>query len=167
MIERVTDKRLIEVLDRHLAGMIENRIHVRKDWWSAAGRTAVPMESGMHFVESQAAAISAALKEAGHETIYAVALEDAGELDRTKLSSDEKDLLELSGRAFMFYIALLPADGSFVILCSPDDYIIVAGQRRFVESACGEDIAAARAAYREWAFDDRLRAIADRYEGGR
>lgn len=65
MIEPVTDKQTAEFLERHLKAMLEGRDHVRKDWWSVSGRAAVAIESGMHFVESQAEAISAALNEAG------------------------------------------------------------------------------------------------------
>lgn len=163
MIEPVTDKRTAEVLEQHLKVMIEGRDHVRKDWWSASGRTAVAIESGMHFVEYQAETISAALKEAGQKVIFAVELEEGEENGRWRLYSDAVDLLKLSERAFMLRIALLTEDGSLVILCSPDDYIVIAGPRQFVERVCGGDLKAVRAAFCEWAFDERLKEIARRY----
>lgn len=163
MIEPVTDKRTAEILERHLKAMIEGRVHVRKDWWSVPGRAAVAIESGMHFVESQAEAISDALKEAGQKVIFAVELEEGGENGRWKLYPTEVDLLELSKRTFMLQVAILTEDGTLVILCSPDDFIVIAGPRPFVERACGGDLEAARAAFREWAFDERLKEIASRY----
>lgn len=163
MIEPVTVKRTVELLEQHLETMLEGRDHVRKDWWSSSGRTAVAIESGMHFVESQAEAISAALKEAGENVVFAVELEEGGENRHLKLFSDSSDLLDLSKRTFMLRIALLPEDGSLLILCSPDDYIVIAGPRRFVQRACGGDLTAARATFREWAFDERLKKIASRY----
>lgn len=163
MIEPVTDKRTAELLEQHLKAMIEDRNHVRKDWWSASGRTAIAIESGMHFVESQAKAITAALKEAGQKVIFAVELEEEGETGLWKLYPDAVDLLELSQRMFMLRVALITEDGSLVILCSPDDYIVIAGPRQFVERACGGDLKAARATFCEWAFDERLKAIACRY----
>lgn len=163
MIEPVTDKRTAELLEQHLKSMIEGREHVRKDWWSASGRAAVPLESGMHFVESQAKTISAALQDAGHNVIFAVELEQQGKGGLWKLNRDAADLLDLSARTFMLPVALLTEDGSLVILCSPDDYIVIAGPRQFVERACGGDLKAARAMFLAWAFDERLKEISGRY----
>lgn len=163
MLEPVTDKILMTSLDDHVSRMIEDGRHVRQAWWAVKGRAAVPIESGMHFVESQAEAIASAMKYSGCDELFVVALEDTGEDRYLKLASTSADLLELSRRLHMYYLALLPIDGSFVILCSPDDYIVIAGPERFVKHACGGDIDKARATYRDWAFDGRLKAIASRY----
>lgn len=163
MIEIISSPELKMSLERHLGVMIEDRHHVRKSWWSTGGRVAVPMESGMHFDAGQAFDIAAAFKDAGHASIYSVALEKGGGDDYLKLSAAKRDLEALNERLRMVYIALLPADGSAVILCSPDDYNIVAGPKDFVERACGAELMLAREAFLKSAFEDRLKAIAARY----
>lgn len=163
MNEPIASQETKDALDRHIEDMVEEGRHVRRSWWSAQGRVAVPMESGMHYDADQAKNIAAAFMKAGHSTIYSVALEKGGADDYLQLSANSNELDDLNDRLHMVHIALLPADGSAIVLCSPDDYNVVAGPESFVERACGEDIATARESFLKAAFEERLKKIATRY----
>lgn len=164
MIEPIDSGKVRANLDRHIEAIVENGHHVRKSWWSEGGRVAVPLESGMHFDVGQAQNIAAAFKEAGNPSIFSVALEKFGDDgDYLKLAAEAGDLVSINRRLSMVYLALLAIDGSAIVLCSPDDYNVVAGPKSFVERACGEDIATARESFLRAAFEERLRKIAARY----
>jgi len=65
----------------------------------------------------------------------------------------EDGLLSFSKECLGLNVLLVPDDESFAILCTADDYYVVAGPYSFVSSAVGGDIAAAREAFFFFASD--------------
>ena len=71
-----------------------------------------------------------------------------------------------------FNFVLLPEDHSFAVVCTTYDFFLVAGSKRFVETATGKGVAAARSDFDVFASDDsweepdrlRLVEISRRYE---
>lgn len=165
MLKQISDPKMIKHLDSLKVEITEKTYLVRIDWLSKQERIAVLLESAMHLDEKYSADFAEAMKASGHDVCYAVATEELeGVVRLWEVSATSEGLLEFSNETSMYNFALLPKDGSFVILCTVDDYIIVAGERAFVEKACGGDIAAARATFRKFIFDPRHKEIADRYE---
>lgn len=165
MLKEISDPKVIEHLDSLAAEITEKTYLVKKDWLSKHAHIAVVVESAMHLNEKYAADFAEAIKAAGHDVCCAVATEELeGVVRYWEVPATQEGLLEFSDATSMFNFALFPENGSFVILCTVDDYIIIAGERGFVEKACGGDIPAARAAFRNFIFDERHREIADRYE---
>lgn len=164
MLNPVTDLATTRRLDDLIHERIDEGYLVKKDWLARLGYTAVVLDSAMHLDQDYADQFAGAVAAAGYQRCYAVATEPIeGAVRHYELPATPKGLLQFSEKTFMHNFALLPEDGRFVILCTVDDYIIVAGERCFVEKACGGDIAAARAGFRD-AIEDRHRAIADLYE---
>lgn len=165
MLKEISDPETVKHLDSIAAATIEETYLIRMDWLSKKGRTAVVVESAMHLNDDYSRNFSEAMKASGHDVCYAVATEELeGVVRHWEVPATPDGLLKFSEETAMYNFVLFPGDGSFAILCTVDDYIIVAGERVFVEKACGGSIDAARAAFRKFIFDDRHREIADRYE---
>lgn len=165
MLKKIEDPKIISRLEAVAVEIICETYLVHMDWLAKKERVAVVVESAMHLHEDYARDFTSAIKAAGHDRCYAMATEDVGdEVRHWEVPATTEGLLEFSKETSMFNFALVPEDGSFVILCTVDDYIIVAGESKFVEKAVGGDIAAARAGFRKFIFDKRHTEIADRYE---
>jgi len=165
MLKEISDPKKISRLETVATEIIEDTYLIRMDWINKKNRVAVVVESAMHLNEEYARNFAAAIVTAGHVLCCAVATEElAGEVRYWEIPATPEVLLEFSKATAMYNFALIPEDGSFVILCTVDDYIIVAGDSKFVEKAVGGDIAAARAGFRKFIFDERHAEIADKYE---
>jgi len=87
----------------------------------------------------------------------------------------KKGLLNLNRVYSHFNVALLPREQSFSLICSTDDYFLVAGPAEFVELAVGSTLAEAYSRFDEFANDDfwsprassMLRSVSRRYKGSR
>lgn len=161
---------IIKILNGILAAAVESNLDVRGDWLAQGDRIAVLIPNSGHFSQEQAERIASAMRSCGHGHCFGADVEDMPKIEgRWRVSATTDDLLAFSQETAVVSSALTPEDGSFLILCTFDNYSIVAGSRQFVELACGGDIAAARAAFREYIFEisetpvDWLQNIAARY----
>lgn len=165
MLKEIQDARKIEQLDALIAQMVDREYLVSKDWLAVKGRIAVVFETAMHFNHEYASQFASAIMRSGHAYCYAVATEKLkGVVRHWEVPATTKGLLAFSDECGLYNFALIPEDGTFIILCTVDDYLIVAGDRNFVNNACLGDIPAARETFKKFAFDDHLRGISDRYD---
>jgi hypothetical protein len=133
-----------------------------------AGWVAVPAEKGRHVEEEEAPALARAMRDAGHEYVYAVATEPMGEHPSAyRVGATAAGLLKFSDECFGLNFVLVPADASFAVLCTTEDYNLYAGPADFVRRALGTEIEAARAAFREYAshewWEGHMLEVARRY----
>lgn len=166
MLTIVTDSDTRSRLDARMLEAVESQSRIRVDWLRATRTIAVPVESGNHFTREQAELIGEALKESGHSSLFAVAAEDLAQNPPHywKLNSTADDLAAFSSEFSLFNFALLVLDEPIVILCTTDDFFVLAGPTRFVTKACGSSIDGARGRFRKWAFEERLVRVSERYE---
>lgn len=161
MLKEIKDTEKIEQLEGMITRMVDREYLVSKDWLIEKDRLAVVFETAMHFNDEYAVQFAAAIKSMGYESCYAVATEQLkGVVRHWEVPATTDGLLAFSDECGLYNFALIPDDGRFIILCTVDDYLIVAGERNFVEKACLGDITAARAVFQKFAFDDHLREIA-------
>lgn len=127
----------------------------------------------MHFDERDALLISGASKRAGVNECFAVATEPLEGLPSCyRVPTSAEGLLAFSRECGTFYFALVPATRLFTILCTPDDYFLVAGPRDFVTGAIGCDIKRGRDIFFQFAASDEwpesvsryLTSVAEKYE---
>ena len=115
----------------------------------------VPVESGQHLESTDAAGIAKAAAMMGTRTLRAVLLEDAKNV-RNHLAVDvsQDGLLIFNRECAHFNYILLPENHSFAIVCTTDDYFLVAGPKEFVVTAIGTSIARAQVDFLEYATDE-------------
>jgi hypothetical protein len=142
-------------------------------WLINHGWAAVPAEGAMHFNEQDAHRISDAMIWIGCFEIIAVATEP---LENTTLCyrvpTSKEGLLEFSWECGSFYFVLVPRNRDFAIMCTADDYYLVAGPRSFVEQAVGCELKEARERFLKFAKDEswpepvrqHFLSVARRYE---
>ncbi len=137
------------------------------------GWLVVPVESGQHFDDQDAERLASAATAFGATKLRAVSLEDLRHVrDALEVDVTEVGLLLFSRECAHFNFALVPEDYSFAVVCTTDDYFLVAGPRTFVELATGKRVPEARSDFDEFAADDswsdadriRLLGVSARYE---
>ncbi len=135
---------------------LDNNFQFRSEFLGANKEwTVVPVESASHFDEHDAERISKAASLAGKSTLYAVRLEELKCESRFVEVAVSKDGLLLFSRQYGLYnYAMIADDFTFAIICTTDDYFLLAGPRRFVEIAVGKDVLEARAEFEAFAKDD-------------
>lgn len=145
---------------------------LKTSWIVAHSWAVVPVESASHFDESDAEHLSNALSQIGCRECLAIATEP---LENTALSytveTTKEGFLEYSRETTALNYVLVPAEPSFAILCTSEDYYLVAGPPEFVTTAVGSSIEAARIRYLKFADDQlwpeserkRLLAVAEKY----
>jgi len=132
----------------------------------------VPVESGLHFSEDDCRNISAAAKQSGTLSVCGVFMKDLSNVPGLiQIECTVKGLLTFSHQYGHFGYLLVPEQYKFAILCTLDDYYLVAGPWKFVQLAVGKAIPQAREDFEVFAGDyrssesqrARLLAIAHRY----
>lgn len=136
-----------ECLDKHLK--IKSAVLKENGW------IAIPVESAAYFDEEKAEKLSTAMLDLGIKDFYAIQYEewDIADLNMFKVLSTKEDILEFSFAASSFYYVMFPEDKSFLIICSPYDYYIVAGKKEFVLKALGKSVEEARKEFLSFAND--------------
>lgn len=153
-MNKLTDPTLINNLDATLVAAIESNLDVRRDWLGQNGRVAVLIPNSAHLSNEQAGHIASAMRSCGYAHAFGADVEDIPNIEnRWQVAATADDLLAFSNETAVVSCALTPADGSFIVLCTFDDYCILAGSQDFVKQACGGDIDAARVAFREYIFE--------------
>jgi hypothetical protein len=152
--EPVTDAASLQKARALLDGIVKNRHDLHVEWLANKAWVAVPVESASHFDGDDARRLAAALAEANIQECFAVATEELkGSHICYRVPATVDGLLAFSWECGSFNFALVSHDRSFVVLCTSDDYFLVAGSMAFVSRAVGGDLARARASFEQFAQD--------------
>ena len=156
-----------------IEAVVEKPGDLKLEWLIKHRWAAVPSEGAMHFNEQDAQRMSDAMFWIGCFECLAVATEP---LENTTLCyrvpTTKDGLLDFSWECGSFYFVLVPRNRDFAVLCTADDYYVVAGPRRFVEQAVGCELRVARERFAKFAKDaswpepirQHLLSVAKRYE---
>jgi hypothetical protein len=140
---------------------------VRNNW------AAVPVEGAMHFNEEDAHRLSEAIQAAGFDECFAIATEALENFPSClRVGTSSLGLLAFSRECAHFYFLLTPKTREFGILCTVDDYYVVAGPRSFVNRAVCSSLDEARSSFLEFASSEgwpevtrnHFLSVAQRYE---
>ena len=124
-------------------------------WLINHGWAAVPTEGAMHFNEKDAQRLSDAMIWIGCFECLAVATEPLQETTLCyRVPTTKEGLLEFSWECGSFYFILVPRNRDFAVVCTADDYYVVAGPRSFVEQAVGCELKEARKRFLKFAKDE-------------
>jgi hypothetical protein len=141
-------------------------------WIVAHHWAVVPVESASHFDESDAEHLSNACSQIGCRECLAIATEPLeNTVLRYTVETTKEGFLEFSRETTALNYVLLPVGRSFAILCTSEDYYLVAGPPDFITTAVGSSIEAARVRFLQFADDQlwpvserkRLLAVAEKY----
>lgn len=165
----ISDNIFVESLHSKAERVVDRPWHLKTEWLREKDWTAVPVEKGRHFEEPDAESVSGALRAIGCAECYAVATESMGEYPSAyRLAPTKEDLLAFSDECAGLNFVLIDKGPSFAILCTSEDYNVVAGPPDFVTTALGMSVEAAREAFRDFASDEwwegRLLLVAEKYE---
>lgn len=171
-IQPVTDPAKVKEAVSLIEDVVDKPWHINMEWLARYRWTAVPVESASHFDERDAKLLSQAAASGGCYECLAVATEP---LENTilcyKVRAAKEGFLEFSHETTALNYVLLPEDRSFAVLCTSEDYYIVAGPRDFVTKAVGSSIETVREKFMQFATDQfwpeaerkNFIAVAERY----
>lgn len=171
-IEPITDPATVEAAMSLIEDLVDKPWHLNIEWLVRHRWAAVPVESASHFSERDAELLSEAAKLLDCHKCLAVATEPLLPEELCyRVPTTQEGLLEFSHEATALNYVLLPEDRSFSVLCTSEDYYLVAGSREFVTKAIGASIDSGREAFLKFADDQlwpeatrrRLIAVAERY----
>lgn len=162
-------------VDRALSLMndiIESGVYIRGDWIGKHGWIAVPVVKDSHVSVRQAEWLISAARLAGEDSVFAVATGDNESLPVYRVGMNHEELEGFSKECSIYTYLLVPETMSFAMLCTIEDYNIIAGPAEFVRSALGCSISTARASFRDFVeipgWSETVRqfyaGVADRYE---
>lgn len=137
---------------------------------------AVPVRSSSHLCEADQERLSRAFQTSGQKWVWAVALEPLDNVTSVlRIPVSGQGFQEFNRECAHFNYALLAEDESSLVVCTTDDYFVVAGNPTFVTEAVESSEAEAIEAFRRFAhdpswtekvtafFDSVLRAITEDY----
>jgi hypothetical protein len=146
--------------------MIESSALLSKTFLNIHKWIAVPVESALHFNDSDAQTISKAILQVGIKCAFAIATENVEEsISYFKVPMSSEGLLAFSKQCSHFNYIICPSNEFFAILCTVDDYFLVAGPESFVVDATGMSVSDAYRAFRDfasnsdWPRETRLRLL--------
>lgn len=173
-IEAVTDQTQIKRAMLLIEDVVEKPHHLRSKWIIRHGWAAVPVESPVsHFYEREAEWLAEASINMGCYECLAIATEpQPSHKMYYRVPMTQEGLLDFGWECGGFNYILLPDDGSFAVLCTSEDYSVVAGPSDFVTKAVGSSIPTARKMFLRFADDplqqeperSHLVEVAKRYE---
>lgn len=150
----ITDQQLIDRLAGLVAPLFDQPWDLRGETLVRKSWVAVPVERGRNIEVEDAPRIATAIRRHTSVACYAVATEPAGDEPMAyEVPVTEDGLLDFSHECFGLNFILMPADLTFALLFTSEDYNLYAGPKDFVESVLGTSIAAAREAFRIYADD--------------
>jgi hypothetical protein len=125
------------------------------EWLSRNCWAAVPVEGAMHFNKQDAHHLSQAMRMAGFKECLAIATEPLENFPLCyRVATSAEGLLDFSRVCCALYFVLMPETRNFGVLCTPEDYYIVAGPRSFVTIALGSAIEDSRKSFAEFAINE-------------
>lgn len=173
-IEAVTDRAQINHTMLLIEDVVEKPHHLKSEWIIRRGWAAVPVESPVsHFYEREAEWLSEAAISVSCSECLAIATEPQPfEKVCYRVPMTQEGLLEFGWECGGFNYILLPEDRSFAVLCTSEDYSVVAGPSNFVTKVIGSSIPTARKMFLRFADDplqqeperSHLVEVAKRYE---
>lgn len=143
--------RVYQELTSRAAAIVDGTQHLHLPWLRSRGFEAVPYSSAGHFDPEDSLRFAAAMNSYLIEEVQVLLLDNLTDRDkgfRMSVSSDA--LLRLSLEYGSFNLLLLPQDESFAVLCSSEEFGVVAGPTAFCEMALGESLEDARRVFREF-----------------
>ncbi|MFF3574463.1 hypothetical protein [Nocardia jiangxiensis] len=139
--------------------------------WIDAGRVVVPAAEIPDLSDNEAGVrLLDAFRAAGHSELVCLSTEDLGaDEPQQAVLADLGEVADWRWDLAPFDVLLTTADRSVAALLSVDEFVLIGGSPDFVESALGESIPAARAAFRAYAASTanasrHLPLLADRYD---
>lgn len=173
LIKPITDPAEVARAISLIEDIVDKPWHLKLGWLKEHGWAAVPVESASHFFEREAEWISEAARSLGCYECLAVATEPLLPTEMCyRVATTQEGLLEFSRVTGSLNYVLIPEDRSFAVLCTSEDYFIVAGPRDFVAKAVGTSIPTARKMFLRFADDPlwqeperkHLITVAERYK---
>lgn len=153
-MKEIKDERSLEQIRRFASELVQHVTAIRASAANDLGWSVVPVESGAHFDDDDAERIAAAIRASGNDAIVAIATESlVAEPPGYRVPATGHGLREFSQRCGHFNYLLVPEDEEFAILCTVDDYYLVAGPENFVRCAVGGDIERAQREFQDFAGD--------------
>lgn len=172
-IEPINAPNKVEEAMSLIEDIVDKPWHLNVQWLASHRWAAVPVESASHFDEKDAELISQAAASMGCSECLAVATEPLeNSILCYRIPISQEGFLEFSRETTALNYVLSPEDRSFVVLCTSEDYYIVAGPREFVTKAVGTSIYKARQRFLKFGNDQfwpesertRLIAVGQKYE---
>jgi len=143
---RVANKKSVDRLKSLVTEMIDDPEHLSIPYLKSHDWIAIPVESSLHFNQLDTIQISRAAAEMGCEEGFAIlteSLNNVGNCYKVRLSPT--GLTEFSNECGHFNFAILPKNGSFIILCTLEEYFLVGGPKKFIDKYLGVNISIEKA----------------------
>jgi len=138
-----------------LARVLDSELHLDNSFLRSQQWIVVPVESGSHFDDSDISRIASAVQSAENRRLNAFFVEDVSDVDsHFQFEADCDGLRHFNLKCGHFNYAICPNDWSFLIVCTTNDYYLLAGKQEFVESALGTSISEGRKEFDEFASQD-------------
>ncbi len=171
-IKPITDKVKIESALSLVASLIEDPYHLKLLFIRSRNWAVVPVESGSHFISEDAELLSQALHAIDCLECLAISTEPLNPEDMCyRVPTSKAGLFDFSKKLGFLNFALVSEDVSFIILCTVEDYYLVAGQADFVTRAVGKRLQGARrdffkfaTAWKDDVMQKYLLSVYKRYE---
>jgi hypothetical protein len=147
------------------AEALDSGLHFRREFLTAKSWIVVPVESGLHFDAGDAACLAETAAACGSASLTAVVLEDV-DTRGTTVPATREGVLSLNAVYGHFNIGLVPDDRGWAVVCTIDDYYLVAGPVELVNKAVHGGVDQARVDFARYAEDgawdaaDRSRLLA-------
>ncbi|SRR5258708_4662943 len=171
-IEPITNPAEVKKAMSLIDDVVDQPWHLKTSWITSHKWIAVPVESASHFDERDAECLSQAAGFFGYSECAGVATEPLeNSILCYRVPTTQEAFLEFSRETTALNYVLLPEDRFFAVLCTSEDYYIVAGPHDFVTKAVGSSIDTARKMFMRFADDPtwppserrRLVAVGERY----
>ena len=147
-VRSVTDPRLTAETFARVETLVERPDRLKSEALAKRGWEVVPVESASHFNEKDAKFLAQAMNRSGCNSCLAVITDDVQTCPVFNVVATRAGLLEFSFKCGAFNAVLLPEENDiFVVLCSVDDYFLVAAPPAFLTDALSENVAEARATF--------------------
>jgi len=156
-----------------IAAAVDGQLNFREVFLKSNNWVVVPVESGCHFDDIDIQNLAAALRISDQLALNAVLIDPLATEAESCIVTDanEEGLRKLNREISHLNYVLLPEDCSFALICTTDDYFLVAGQMRFVAKVLQTPIDQARQDFDVFLNNgtwvegelDHLLDVADRY----
>jgi len=151
LLRPVHDATTVDAFKRAYVPLIESG-HLSRKVLAARAWIAVPVESGCHFTPADAERMAHAMREDGLETCIAMLTETlVGIEPMVAVPTTVEGLLEFSWLYGHFGWVLGATSPTWAVLCTVEDYYVIAGPKSFVMRALGESVDAGRTAFARFA----------------
>ncbi|MFM6348108.1 MAG: hypothetical protein ACKPFK_23645 [Dolichospermum sp.] len=155
LIEPINESAKLEESFALIVDLVDKPEDIRLDWLKDHNWAAVPVEGACHFNEYDADNLAKALSFINCHSCLAVATEPLKNSTLCyKVKTTKEGLLAFSWECGSFDFVIISEDKTFAIMCTVNDYYVVAGQRDFVTVAVGGSILEARQKFLHFIQDD-------------